>query len=136
VGGITDRQKTAMYGVILKNFTRFGLLAALDVVLLLLLVATGQPKTALVIGLLMIISQAIDLPNLLYTWRLRQDWQQPKVATVSGTVQIPSNNRLQIADQTFKVNQEAVKNFKSGDTGVLYYAPHSKWILAVEMVKK
>lgn len=134
VGGITDRQKTAMYGTILTNFTRFGLIVGAAVIVSLLLLAAGNSTLALALLVLIGIGAVISFPTLLYTWKLRQDWQQAKVATVSGQVNI-TGDQLQIGDQTFKVNQEAVKNFKTDEVYMLYYAPYSKWILAVETVK-
>lgn len=134
VGGVTDRQRTAMYSTILTNFTRFGLLVAAVVVILLVLLATGS--TALFVAALLVVlaGVAISLPTLLYTWRLRQDWQQAKVATVSGQVQASAADQIQVNDQHFRLNQEVVKNFTNGETWMLYYAPHSKWMLAAEKI--
>ncbi|MBC8171023.1 MAG: hypothetical protein H7X77_05110 [Anaerolineae bacterium] len=134
VGGITDRQKTAMYGTILTNFTRYGLIGGAALLILPALLATGSNALFVAALLVILVGGAISLPTLLYTWRLRQDWQQAKVATVSGQVQASAADQIQVNDQHFRLNQEVVKNFTNGETWMLYYAPLSKWMLAAEKI--
>ncbi|HEX2623446.1 MAG TPA: hypothetical protein VHL11_24965 [Phototrophicaceae bacterium] len=157
VGGITDRQRTAIYSQMLASAGKGLLIGFIGLVIFLIAFAAEGPVYHTIIngdvviretipanvpviaaaGLLLILGLVISISMLFYAWRLRQDLKAGKVTTVNGSLTTGRNLRgayIQVNGIQFRVNQVAVQSFQAEKAYMLYYVPHSKRILSAELV--